>query len=509
MPIATPQSLQDGNVDSRAMRILFHLPRTNVLRHFDGVVLALAGGGHDITIATPGKSNDWPLPAAVASHPRIACRVCPEARDDEWRDAATDFRTLVDCGHYLESPFFEAEKLRHRAFRTLAQTITGDRTRHLTARCASCGNKLVDGDFGSLRPRLGDAAAARMHRLARLIEDAIPSDPGRERFLREEDPDVVLVSPLVRFGSEQSDWVKSARALGIPVGFPVFSWDNLTTKGIIHVAPDRVFVWNDVQKREATQYYGIPAEQVVVTGAPRFDAFIDLSPSLDREAYCGALGLDPAAPIVTYLCSSEFVAGREVAFVEHWIEELHRDPRLRACNVIVRPHPRAVRQWAGVNITRHERVALSLSRVLNADQSLYDALHHSTAVVGLNTSAQIEAGILGKPVLTLLAPGFEEGQQGTLHFRYLLREDGGFVELARDFAEHRDHLAAALGGHYDANAIRRAVELFIRPHGWQRPATPILADAILALAPDKPSTVRRWFGSATRAGRRMTVGSKQ
>jgi len=490
------------------MRILFHLPRTNVLRHFDSVVLALADGGHEIVIATPGRANDWPLPAAVLSHPRIVCRICPEAREDEWKDSASDFRTLVDCGHYLESPFFEAEKLRSRAFRAFAQTLSGDRSRHLTARCPSCNTKLVDGDFGSLRPSLGEAAPARLHKLARLIEASIPSDPGRERFLQSESPDVVLVSPLVRFGSEQADWVKSAKALGIPVGFPVFSWDNLTTKGIIHVEPDRLFVWNAVQQREATEYYGIASEKIVITGAPRFDSFIALRPSVDRETYCRGLGLDPAAPVVTYLCSSEFVAGHEVAFVERWIEEIRRDSRLASCNVIVRPHPRSVRQWSDVDLARHSRVGLSLSRVLNADQSLYDALYHSAAVVGLNTSAQIEAGILGKPVLTLLAPGFEEGQQGTLHFRYLLREEGGFVDLAKDLDEHRDHLARALAGDDDPEDIRRAVERFIRPGGWHRPATPILADAIADLAPSKPSAVRRWLDTATRPSRRPVSGSK-
>jgi hypothetical protein len=484
------------------VRILFQLPRTNVLRHFDSVVLALADGGHDVTIATPGKSNDFPLPQAVTSHPRIVTRVCPEAREDAWKDAAIDFRTLVDCGHYLESPFFEAEKLRSRAFRAVAQAVTGDKTRHLTARCPTCRTKFVDGDFGNLRPSLGDAAAERLHNLARLIEDAIPSDPGRERFLQEEAPDVVLVSPLVRFGSEQSDWVKSAKALGIPVGFPVFSWDNLTTKGVIHVEPDRVFVWNAVQKREATQYYGIPPEKVVITGAPRFDSFMELRPSVERGAYCRAFNLDPAAPIVTYLCSSEFVAGHEVAFVEQWIAEIRQDPRLMSCNVIVRPHPRSVRQWNEVDLARHGCVGLSLSRILNADQSLYDALYHSAAVVGLNTSAQIEAGILGKPVLTLLAPGFEKGQNGTLHFRYLLREEGGFVELANDLDQHKAHLARAITGGYDDGEIQSAVERFIRPEGWHRPATPILAGAIIDMAPEKPSSaVRRWLSTATRSGR--------
>ena len=178
------------------MRILFHLPRTNVLRHFDSVVLALADAGHEITIATPGKTNDWPLPEAVQSHARIATRICPEAREDEWKDAAADFRTLVDCGHYLESPFFEADKLRSRAFRAVAQTLSGERSKHLSGRCPSCGTKLVDGELGSLRPTLGDTAARRLRELARLIERSIPSDPGRERFLRDERPDVVLVSPL-------------------------------------------------------------------------------------------------------------------------------------------------------------------------------------------------------------------------------------------------------------------------------------------------------------------------
>jgi hypothetical protein len=148
-----------------------------------------------------------------------------------------------------------------------------------------------------------------------------------------------------------------------------------------------------------------------------------------------------------------------------------------------------------VDVTRFGRVAIAMSRVLNADQSLYDALHHSAAVVGLNTSAQIEAGILGKPVFTLLAQGFEHGQQGTLHFHYLLKEHGGFVEMARDLDEHLNHLAGALRGEVDVDGIRRAVEQFIRPHGWQQPATPILATAICSLAPARSSAVRRWLSA--------------
>jgi hypothetical protein len=188
------------------MHILLHLPRTNVLRHFDSVVLALAAEGHKVTIATPGRSNDWPLPEAVQSHPRIACRVCPEVREDEWKDAATDFRTLVDSGHYLESPFFEADKLRGRAFRALAQTLTGDRTRHLTARCPHCGIKFVDGELGSLRPALGEKASRRLHDLgAHGGDQATQAASGFSGRC----PDRARVRWCT--GSEQADRVKSAQ----------------------------------------------------------------------------------------------------------------------------------------------------------------------------------------------------------------------------------------------------------------------------------------------------------
>lgn len=476
------------------MRILFVLPLTSLIRHFESVVLALADGGHTVAIATPGRRNDWPLPDALAAHPRVSRLVCPDARADEWKDAAQDFRLLIDCGRYLEGPFFQADKLRDRAFKTFAATISAGEKHHLSARCPSCHTKIVDGELGKMSPTLGGAGAARLKELARLIEQAIPSDPARERFLADEQPDLLLVSPLIGLGPDQQhDWVKSARALGIPVGFPVFSWDNLTTKGMIHVQPDRVFVWNEIQKREAMEYHGVPAERIIVTGAPRFDAFMALKPSIDRNQFCRNFGLDSSSPILTYLCSSEFVAGREVEFVERWIQDIRREPALSACNVIVRPHPRSLHQWRKVDVTGWDQVGLAASPKLNADQSLYDALHHSDAVVGLNTSAQLEAGILGKPVFTLLAPGFERGQQGTLHFKYLLRAEGGFVEIAHDFEEHRRQLADAIAGRYDREHIRRFLEGFIRPAGWGQPATPILADAITRLGPARPSLVKRWF----------------
>jgi hypothetical protein len=117
--------------------------------------------------------------------------------------------------------------------------------------------------------------------------------------------------------------------------------------------------------------------------------------------------------------------------------------------------------------------------MVQADQGLYDSLHHSAAVVGLNTSAMIEAAIVGRPVFTIADPEFSGGQQGTLHFWYLLEEHGGVVTMATNFREHFAQLAAGLDNPAAVAEIsRRFVSAFVRPHGLDKPAAPIMATAV-------------------------------
>jgi len=463
------------------VKLLFILAQTSYIRHFESVVLALADRGHELRLAV-SREGHTSLAPALAAHPRISQTICPTGRADKWREPVETLRSLADYVHYLEPAFLPAEKLRTRAFRNLAKSLTGHEKTHIKLRCPYCKERIADDQAGKLLMSLGDQGLQGLRRLLQAMEASVRPDSAHEQFLRAERADAVLVTPLINHGSGQSEWVKAARVLKTPVGFPVFSWDNLTTKGLIHEQPDRLFVWNEIQRKEAADYHGIPREHVVVTGAPRFDDFFSMAPSTGRATFCRGLGLDSARTIITYLCSSEFVSGREVEFVRQWIDEVRQDPALEGSSIVIRPHPRSLEQWRDFNPSRGSRVAVTTSGVMNADQLLYDSLYHSAAIVGLNTSAQIEAGILGKPVYTMLAPGFERGQQGTLHFQYLLAQNGGFVEVADSFDSHRSQLAQAVAGRVDRTRVDRFIESFIRPSGLHLPATPIMADAIEALA---------------------------
>jgi len=330
------------------------------------------------------------------------------------------------------------------------------------------------------------------------MEHAIPSDARHAAFIESDRPDVVLVSPLIDLGSAQTDVIKSAKQLGIPTGMVLYSWDNLSTKGGLHVQPDRMFVWNELQRKEAAALHGYPVEQTIATGAPRFDDFFRLAPMTDRTSFHAPLGLDPAHRSLMYLGSSKFVVtGTELPFIRAWLREVRRSPdeTLRNCNVIVRPHPDVkvwdeegpaeMVRWAGVDgkgrVTRpiDDRKVVVLRTHYRRAQAFYDALHHSAAVVGLNTSAALEAAIVGRPVFTLLAgEDAANGQDSTLHFHYLLERNGGCVSLSSSFDEHVRQLAAALAGTDHGPRLRAFAKNFVRPAGLDVPAATVLASAI-------------------------------
>jgi hypothetical protein len=200
------------------------------------------------------------------------------------------------------------------------------------------------------------------------------------------------------------------------------------------------------------------------------------------------IGLDPGEPFVVYLCSSRNVARpSEVEFVRSWVGALRSssDERLRRIGIVVRPHPNADLQWQDVEFEEPGVVVWPRTGAhpvaAQARADFFDTLAHSSAVVGINTTAMIEAAILGKSVLTVLVPEF--AQETTLHFHNLKVENGGFLHVAANLGEHTRQLGSVLDEDEAGAERRRAfVESFVRPGGVDLPAATIGAAAIEELA---------------------------
>ena len=470
------------------LRILFILPSSRaVVRHYLPLVSELGRRGHAVELGF-SKLPSEPLFAHVAAIEHafrdVTYGVAPGRSSlDGWHSVGWLVRSLADLARYSHPRFEEALVLRRRA----AELVLGRLAQpgKLDPLGRSAGRRLARRLAASTDAELSE----RVVRWGARLEAAIPTSGAIDRYIRERAPDVVLVSPAVRLASPQVEFLKSARRSGVPTGVCVASWDNLTNKGLLRFVPERVLVWNEVQRREAVELHGVPAGRVVATGAQVFDEWFERRPSCAREEFVAKVGLDPAEPYVLYVCSSSTIGQRrEEDFVLRWIAALRSgsDPRLRRIGILVRPHPAVSAGWKNIDFAGLENATVwpvkprrPITPQEHAD--FFDSLVYSGAVVGINTTAMIEGAIVGKSVLTVLAPEF--AQESTLHFRYLLAEHGGFLHVGSSLEEHVVQLGRVLddddGG---AERRRRFVESFVRPGGLDRPATPILADAVEELA---------------------------
>jgi len=393
----------------------------------------------------------------------------PTSKGRIWYVLSTQLRLSLDYWRYLHPRYDRSPKLKQRA-ESQAPSLA-----------------VMLGRVPGLRSRFGLRLCAAV--IAGL-ERAVPYDPAVLRFLEERRPDVLLITPLLYFGSSQVDYVRAARSLGIPTVLCVGSWDHLTTKGLIHELPDRVTVWNEVQREEALEIHRVPPERVIVTGAQAYDHWFTARPSTNRDEFCKKLGFHPSRPILLYLCSSPFIAPYEVGFIERWVRAIrkHADRELSQACILIRPHPQNYEQWAHVDLGMYGDVTIFPRGGSNPIDTVtrgryFDSMYHAAAVVGVNTSALIESGIVGRAVYTVLTEEFSGTQEGTLHFRHLRDVSGGLVHVARSLDGHVEQLADALARPVGLDPKSRAfIQAFVRPNGVDRPATPYFADAIEEVA---------------------------
>jgi hypothetical protein len=460
------------------MRVLFSAETPLSLTSFQSVIHELAARGHDVVVGFhEDRERGWRdtlLDEIVRDGAKISVESAVQPAPDKWLELSSDLRSSLDLFQFLDPRYNETYRAR-----------AWDRAPRPAAALG--------------RSRLGRHAHSRKAVGAGLevLERAVPTNAAIQDYLLERQPDVVLFTPYVGLRQIQPDFLRAAQALGLRSAICVKSWDNLTSKSLIRPRPDRLFVWNEIQRREATDLHGMPPDRVVVTGAQCFDEWFTWPPR-PREDFCNRVGLDPAHPFLLYTCSVPWTGQTEVGFVRRWVAALRASGgALADVGILVRPHPKRGHDWDGVDLADlpgvvvHPRDAHApIDPTSKADY--FDSIHHSAGVVALNTSAMIEAAIVGRSVLTVLDPEFERVQLGTLHFRYLLEVAGGLLRVAETLPEHVRQAAEAISGDDDAaGRAARFVAAFVRPYGLEVPATPIFVDEVERLAALGPAVPRR------------------
>lgn len=477
----------------RPLRILFNVRHLGYARHYEGLVNDLSAAGHQVQLVTqPAREPESArLLRSLDSLPGIEII----GRDETERGVFVEsLRALRNYLRYLEPEFEGTDALEARAARRVPRLARRwfENTRGRPSR----------------RRRVAE-------RVARFFDELSPPTDEATRFVEEFDPDVVLVTPLVDLGGGGGEFVKAARAARKPCALMVASWDNLTNKGKMPVVPDRVVLWNEAQRDEAVRLHDVPEDHVIVTGAQTFDEWFERKPARTSDEFLHDVGGIPGRPTILYLISSGFIGGTgpgEHEFVADWAAAIRSssDPVLRDANIIIRPHPKVPADPLHALAETYSLKVWPPSSTFvigeQARQDYVDQLALADVAVGLNTSASIEAVIMGCPVLTVLDPRFRLAMEGTIHFGYL--RDGGALEVDETLAEHIPRLSAIVNGRPRDEARReRFLKWFVRPYGLDQPAAPRLVDAVVSLptARSEGRKPRRWMRPLVAIGTKLLL----
>lgn len=327
----------------------------------------------------------------------------------------------------------------------------------------------------------------------RFFERATPAAPEVMRHLRDEKPDVVVVSPSNMRFSEEIEYVKAAKRLGVPVALHTMTWDNLSTKGVHHVVPDLIFLWNEIHFDDIREFHGFPEEICCIAGSPFLERWFDAGEPEDRAQLCRRMGIAENDPYVIYLGSSKNIARDESWVVEQIHARLRasNDPRLRRMSIVIRPHPANVDVFLRLKLDGVEIWPRggALPQTADLHHEFRSMLAHATATIGVNTTAMSDSLLADCPCLTPLLQEYDRTQRLANHFKVLADRD--VMAVCQDWRDVERNLTDLLDGVDVTRHRRRGFKAwFARPRGTDRTAGDVMAERIFGMVKPKAAENR-------------------
>jgi len=451
------------------MKFLFVLDNYSKYFSIDDVVRELYRRGHDIVLimGLEKKKNvpDDAVQKAKANLPNL--KIEPLLRRKFLRKFARDIRELLNYAHILnneETRPWDASKWDRFFHPYVWHMVTS----------ASGKKKLKDISF---------------QKTLRSIEQKIPAVSKIRNHIKRHNPDLVIVLPLVNPDSKENEYIKATLDLGIPCVYSMYSWDNIESKGTFQSRPDYNIVWNKSLAVELARGHDVDPERIFVTGGPRFDRLVKNGCGyiLPREEFCRIAGIDAEKKYIlyvgsTFLVNSEFKkAMNEDAPALEIADAFQQLPNTKNINVLVRPHPSNAGIVKSLQMQQRHNVFIypvhgEFPDTEEKRQMFYNSIHHSIAVVGINTTAFLEASALDKPCITIATKEFGETQQ-LPHFHHLA--DGDFLETANGAVEVAKIVGRIIEGADTRSSQRHAfVKNFLKPLEPGKSAAETYADLV-------------------------------
>ncbi|MEK7188219.1 MAG: hypothetical protein AAB685_00005, partial [Patescibacteria group bacterium] len=233
-------------------------------------------------------------------------------------------------------------------------------------------------------------------------------------YLLKEKPDVVICSTLMLMPQYADfDLACVAKEQGIPVIAIVPTLDSLTTKTKFQVKPDMVFCWSEFHKQELIKYHDIDENIIHCVGPYSHEWFLKPQAPTRKDKFYKKWGLDPDKKIVTFISSSPATVGDETEAI-YALAEANQGYQF-----VVRPHPQRHGQYAKLkDVWIIPGTAEKLDDQINF-QLAFDTYFYSSTIFSINSSAMIDALLMGKSVYSIKTQ-FPDAREGAIHIKGLI-----------------------------------------------------------------------------------------
>jgi hypothetical protein len=210
-----------------------------------------------------------------------------------------------------------------------------------------------------------------------------------------------------------------AKRRRLPTASLVLSWDNLTSKGVIHRRFDRIMVWNEVMREEVLGMYPeYRPSQVDIVGFPRFDIYLRPFPEeFQRASFLGRLGLDPSRAVILFASSGIRGYPTQIQVLQHVLAARDGGVFGGGTQVLVRCHPhdplepfkafRGIPDTAVWPESRRGDKGTLFEQIPDPDELLVlgASIAHSAVVVTAGSSVTLDAARCDVPVVCIAYDG--------------------------------------------------------------------------------------------------------
>jgi hypothetical protein len=280
-------------------------------------------------------------------------------------------------------------------------------------------------------------------KLLRWLYNKIATADGKiVEFLKMRQADLLYIPNF--YDAHSLDFIKAARVQKLKIIAAINSWDNLSTRGLIPIIPDRLLVQNEYMLEEAIKDHLINKDLIFITGIPQFDHYYKFLP-WSKEVFYKRIGISDKNKKIILFGPPPHKFGNSYWEVLHYINNLiSKNPSLANFVVLVRFYPNDIVDIntfiAEHNLTDCRNIYYSLPCTNNFSGGvnwefnredmllLANSLYYSNIVANYGSTMTIDASAFDKPTINITFDGNQGLTKGG--FRWAFRKTH-IVELLK------------------------------------------------------------------------------